>query len=86
MVLLLNNGTEVANFGSHCRTHPTGQRVPCYFTYQEAYDCVKEVCQDGDAFVPGLSALAEHIIVAYRIEFEGKTDNDGHVRIPYNLC
>lgn len=85
MVILLKDGKSIGNFGSHCRTTPTGERNPCYFLFKEAFEMVCEICRDGDAFKPGLTALADDIETAYIQTFRHLIDSRGRVQIPPEL-
>ena len=82
MVILLEDGVRIANFGSHCRTDPTGEKTPCYFDFREACEMVHEVCEEGDDLFAGLSELADEIKRAYEDTFDGLVDKKGRVAIP----
>ena len=86
MVILLRDGVEITNFGSHCRCSPTGQQTPCFFDFQCAFDCVKQVCKEGDDFVLGLTGLSAQIVSAYKRTFQSVIDSQGRVRIPDEMC
>lgn len=81
MVILLQDGINVGNFGSHCRSTPTGQRNPCYFFFKEAFKVVCETSREEDGpFGPSLTALADEIETAYIQTFRLLIDSHPNVQ------